>query len=55
MAVGFRINSLGNHVIILRGDNILNTKYRDHLSRVEDRHFSMPGRNFNLAYRLYLN
>ena len=55
MAAGFRINSLGNHVIILRGDNILNTKYRDHLSRVEDRHFSMPGRNINLAYRLYLN
>ena len=55
MSAGFRINSRGNHVIILRADNLLDTKYRDHLSRIEDRHFSMPGRNINLAYRLYLN
>lgn len=54
MAIGFRINYSGNHIIILRADNLLNNKYRDHLSRVEERNYPMPGRNFNLAYRLYL-
>lgn len=51
--VGVRLRGPGNHVIVLRGDNLLNTMYRDHLSRIEDRNFPMPGRNFNLAYRLY--
>lgn len=31
----------------LRIDNLLDTSYRDHLSRVEDRDNPMPGRNFN--------
>jgi iron complex outermembrane receptor protein len=31
----------------------LNTTYRDHLSRMEDRNLLMPGRNFSLAYRWF--
>ncbi len=50
---GYRIDYRGNHVIILRAENILDTEYRDHLSRIEDRNIPMPGRNFNLAYRFY--
>ncbi len=55
ITMGYRLDFNGRHVLIFRADNIFNTKYRDHLSRVEDRHFPMPGRNFNLAYRLYFN
>ncbi len=51
--IGYRLNMAGRHVIILRGDNLLNTSYRDHLSRMEDRNFLMPGRNINLAYRWF--
>lgn len=51
--IGYRLNVAGRHVIILRGDNLLNTSYRDHLSRMEDRNFLMPGRNINLAYRWF--
>ncbi len=54
MSAGYRINAAGRHVIILRGDNLLNSRYRDHLSRIEDRNFPMPGRNFSLAYRWFL-
>ena len=50
---GFRLNAGGKHVIILRGDNLLNIRYRDHLSRIEDRNFPMPGRNVNLSYRWF--
>ena len=50
---GYRLNFNGNHVLILRVSNALDTKYRDHLSRVEDRNFVMPGRNFNLTYRWF--
>lgn len=53
MSAGYRINAAGRHVIILRGDNLLNTRYRDHLSRIEDRNFPMPGRNISLAYRWF--
>ncbi len=53
MQAGARINGAGRHVIILKVQNLLNTKYRDHLSRIEDRNFVMPGRNFNLAYRWF--
>lgn len=34
-----------------RIDNLLNTSYRDHLSRVEDRNNPMPGRNINAMLR----
>ena len=50
---GYRLNSSGRHVIILRVDNLFNVKYRDHLTRIEERNFPMPGRNFNLAYRWF--
>ena len=50
---GYRFNGGGRHVVVLRMDNALNTRYRDHLSRVEDRNFPMPGRNVNLAYRWF--
>jgi iron complex outermembrane recepter protein len=50
---GVRLNNAGRHVIVLRLDNALNTTYRDHLSRIEDRHYSMPGRNLNVSYRWF--
>lgn len=50
---GYRLNFNGRHVLILRLENALNTLYRDHLSRVEDRNFVMPGRNLNLTYRWF--
>ncbi|CAN5291094.1 TonB-dependent receptor [soil metagenome] len=34
-----------------RMDNLLNERYRDHLSRVENRDAPMPGRNLNLMLR----
>ena len=50
---GFRLNSTGRHVIILRVQNLLDVVYRDHLTRIEERNFPMPGRNFSLAYRWF--
>jgi iron complex outermembrane recepter protein len=50
---GYRLNFNGKHVIILRVTNALDTRYRDHLSRIEDRNFLMPGRNINLTYRWF--
>lgn len=50
---GVRMNGCGNHVIIFRVDNLLDRKYRDHLTRIEERNFPMPGRSFNLAYRWF--
>jgi iron complex outermembrane receptor protein len=35
----------------LRLDNLLNERYRDHLSRVENRNAPMPGRNLNVMLR----
>ncbi|MBW6498154.1 MAG: TonB-dependent receptor [Bacteroidales bacterium] len=52
-SAGYRLNKAGRHVIILRADNLLNTSYRDHLSRMEDRNYLMPGRNISLAYRWF--
>lgn len=37
--------------LTLRIDNLLNVRYRDHLTRIEDRHYVMPGRNLNAAIR----
>jgi iron complex outermembrane receptor protein len=37
--------------VSLRLDNLLNERYRDHLSRVENRNAPMPGRNLNLMIR----
>ncbi len=50
---GYRIDYRGRHVIIFRAENIFDTEYRDHLSRIQDRNIPMPGRNFNLAYRFF--
>lgn len=50
---GYQLDFRGRHVIILRAENIFDTAYRDHLSRIEDRNIHMPGRNINLAYRWY--
>lgn len=50
---GYRLNFNGQHVVILRVSNALDTKYRDHLSRIEDRNFFMPGRNINVTYRWF--
>ncbi len=50
---GYRLNGGGQHVIILRVENLFNVSYRDHLTRIEERNFPMPGRNFNLAYRWF--
>jgi iron complex outermembrane recepter protein len=50
---GYRLNKAGRHVLILRLDNALNENYRDHLSRVEDRGYPMPGRNLNVSYRWF--
>jgi iron complex outermembrane recepter protein len=47
------VSGMGNHLIIFRVDNLLNQRYRDHLSRVAERNFPVPGRNFSLAYRLF--
>ncbi len=52
-SAGYRLTSPGRHVIIFRIDNLLDQRYRDHLSRVTERNFPMPGRNFTLAYRLF--
>jgi iron complex outermembrane recepter protein len=53
LSAGFRVNYPGRHIVILRVDNLFDKSYRDHLSRIEDRNFPMPGRNFSLAYRLF--
>ena len=53
MTAGHRFGNDGIHTIILRVDNLLNQRYRDHLSRVEDRNFPMPGRNVTLNYRWF--
>ena len=53
LSAGYRITTYGRHIIIFRVDNLLDQRYRDHLSRIEDRNFPMPGRNFTLAYRWF--
>ena len=40
------------HTVSLSGSNLLDTTYRDHLSRIKDL-FPAPGRNISLLYRLY--
>jgi len=53
MQAGYRLNAAGRHVLILRADNLLNTRYLDHLSRIENRNLLMPGRNITLVYRWF--
>ncbi|MCC5925180.1 MAG: TonB-dependent receptor [Bacteroidetes bacterium] len=49
---GYRFGSQQIHRLVLRGENIFNVTYRDHLSRVEDRQAFMPGRNISLVYSM---
>lgn len=49
-AIGFQLGDNKIHRLILRLDNALNTSYRDHLSKIEDRGQLMPGRNLSLIY-----
>lgn len=51
-AVGFQFGDTQYHRLILRLDNVLNTSYQDHLSKIEDRGQLMPGRNLSLIYTL---
>lgn len=53
LSAGYRLSKYGRHILILRVDNLMNQRYRDHLSRIEDRNFPMPGRNISLAYRWF--
>ena len=53
LQAGYRLNAAGRHVIILRGENLLNERFIDHLSRIENRNLLMPGRNITLAYRWF--
>jgi iron complex outermembrane recepter protein len=48
---GYRVGISGRQVLSLRIDNALNTAYKDHLTRIENRENPMPGRNVNLTYR----
>lgn len=50
LRVNYRLGSRDVHNLTLRVDNLFNTSYRDHLSRIEDRNFPMPGRNMMLGY-----
>ncbi len=52
LSAGYRIRTSVMQLIILRVDNLLDQEYRDHLSRIEDRNYPMPGRNISLTYRL---
>lgn len=49
--IGRDLDHSGRHSVILRVDNATDQLHRDHLSRVEERGFPMPGRNVNLIYR----
>ncbi|MDX1641202.1 MAG: TonB-dependent receptor, partial [Balneolaceae bacterium] len=40
------------HTVSLSGSNLLDTTYRDHLSRIKEV-FPAPGRNISLLYRVY--
>lgn len=53
LELGYRMHYSGRHLIMVRFDNVFDTVYRDHLSRVQDRDNPMPGRNANVIYRWY--
>ncbi len=50
---GIRFDANGSHRLSLRVDNLADTLYRDHLSRVDRTEFGSPmaGRNVRLSYR----
>ncbi len=47
---GYKFDEAGRHSVVLKGQNIFDKAYRDHLSRVRERGNPMPGRNISLAY-----
>ncbi len=49
--MGLRLGDTREHALTLRIDNALDTVYRDHLSRVDERRHPMPGRNLVAVYR----
>jgi iron complex outermembrane recepter protein len=49
--LGLRFDPVGSHALILRVDNALNARYRDHLSRLPERDMLMPARNLSVVYR----
>lgn len=48
---GIRITDDNRHLLTFRLGNALNTRYRDHLTRIEDRNKPMPGRGLTLTWR----
>lgn len=50
LQAGVRLGGDGSHMMTFRIDNLLDTVYRDHLSRVDERRFPMPGRNITAVY-----
>jgi iron complex outermembrane recepter protein len=48
---GIRMTQTPHHTITARLGNALNTSYRDHLTRIEDRNKPMPGRGLTVTYR----
>jgi iron complex outermembrane recepter protein len=50
---GYRLHASGRHILSLQINNLFDTTYRDHLSRVEDRDNPMPGRNASIMYKWY--
>jgi iron complex outermembrane recepter protein len=50
---GYRLHASGRHIISFRINNLFDTTYRDHLSRVADRDNPMPGRDASIVYRWY--
>lgn len=51
VAMGSRFGKLNRHQYILRLENIFNTSYRDHLSRIENRNYHMPARHLVMTYQ----
>ncbi|MFW6347348.1 MAG: TonB-dependent receptor [Cyclonatronaceae bacterium] len=53
LSAGIRLDGAGRHLLDARIDNLFNERYRDHLSRVENRAVRnpMPGRGFTLRYQ----
>lgn len=47
---GYSLDKAGLHRFVIRVENVMNTTYRDHLSRVEDRQYPMPARNVSATY-----
>lgn len=53
LSAGLRLDAGGRHLLDARIDNLFNERYRDHLSRVENRAVRnpMPGRGITLRYQ----